>query len=163
MKVNRVVFDEKYETMKKKKFIKTFTTPAHEAGERYNLNPVVILAQSALESGWGQSQLAVRYNNFFGITAYGQPNQFWMGESVSLGKNSLMFRAYDTPQQSFLDYARLIRSAYPAAAELTSHPEAFARAISTSKYISEVNGDNREAYQQTLCQLCRQIEKMLKD
>jgi len=148
--------------MKKKPFISTFLSPAREAGKEFRLNPVVILAQSALESGWGQSRLAQRYHNFFGITAYGQPSRFWNGEAAMLGKNSLQFRVYDTPRDSFLDYARLIRAAYPKAAELTHDPVAFARAISASKYISEVNGDNREAYCVALSRLCSQIAPMIK-
>jgi len=145
--------------MKKEEvFIRAFMPLAREAGAAYGLNPVVILAQAALESGWGGSRLATGYHNFFGITAYGPVNEQWTGEAVSLGKNSLLFRAYPTARESFLDYARLIRQAYPIAAELTGDPEAFARAISSSRYISEVNGDDREAYRVALCRLCRQIQ-----
>lgn len=148
--------------MHRQEFISRFRTEAEQAGKEYVINPTVILAQAALESGWGKSRLATAYNNFFGITAYGPSNTMWTGESVSLGKNSLLFRAYRTPSESFLDYARLIRQAYPKVAELSGNTEAFAQAISCSKYISEVNGDNREAYRLTLCRLCRQIGKMLK-
>ena len=59
-----------------------------------------------------------------------------------------------------MDYARLIRSVYPFAADVSDDPKAFARKIAYSKYISEVNGDNREAYRILLIKLCRQIEKI---
>ena len=34
----------------------------------------------------------------------------------------------------------------------------YAKAIAYSPYISELNGDNRERYRETLVQLCREIE-----
>jgi len=157
------VHSENPTAMKKKAFIETYHSPAMKAGELFGINPVVILSQSALESGWGQSALAVRYSNFFGITAYGPNSAYWHGEAVRLGANSLMFRVYEDAENSFLDYARLIREVYPHAASLSYDPAAFARTMSQSKYISEVNGDNREAYNRTLRLLCEQIGRLLKD
>ena len=43
--------------MHKKEFIQQFLPAAQAAGEHYKLNPVVILAQAAVESGWGESDL----------------------------------------------------------------------------------------------------------
>ena len=39
--------------------------------------------------------------------------------------------------------------------------KAFARKIAYSKYISEVNGDNRAAYQALLVKVCRKISKLI--
>lgn len=110
--------------------------------------------------GLGTERLAREHHNFFGITAYGKKNVWWKGEGIELGVHSLRFRVYDTPQDSFMDYARLIRHAYTPAADVSNNPQAFARSISYSRYISEVNGDNREAYRILLIKLCRQIEKI---
>ncbi len=148
--------------MKKKIFIDTYLPLAQEAGEAFNLNPVVILAQSAIESGWGTSVLSTQFNNFFGITGYGNKNNYWPGYLVKLNSNSLEFRAYRNATESFFDYGRLIRSAYPTAAEMSFYPEAFAKEIAYSKYISEVNGDDRETYQYSLVSLCKTIEYQLK-
>ena len=52
---------------------------AKKAGERFKMDPLVILSQGAFESAWGTSALATKYNNFFGITAGGKPNEFWKG------------------------------------------------------------------------------------
>ena len=41
-----------------------------EAEERYQINALYLIAQSALESSWGRSQIAKDKNNFFGIGAY---------------------------------------------------------------------------------------------
>lgn len=154
--------------MTKQEFIKQYLSPAQQAGETFGINPVIILAQSAIETGWGESTLAQVHNNFFGITAYGRPNAFWKGAKTNLSdgdtaKASLSFRCYKTPEDSFMDFARLIHTAYPVAASLSNHPAAYAKEIAYSKYISEVNGDNRAAYQQMLVSICKNIERSITD
>lgn len=145
--------------MKQIEFLSSLLPLARKAGEAFRINPVVILAQAAIESGWGQSDLSTLHCNYFGITAYGKKNVWWKGEGIKLGSHSLRFRVYDTPGDSFMDYARLIRHAYPGAADVSNDPQAFARKISCSKFISEVNGDNREAYRLLLVKISRQIKK----
>lgn len=147
--------------MKKALFIKNYLPLAKEAGDAFNLNPVVILAQGAIESGWGMSTLSTQFNNFFGITGYGKKNDYWPGYLVKLHSRSLEFRAYPDARSCFHDYARLIRSTYPAAADMSYYPEVFAREIAYSKYISEVNGDDRETYRTSIISLCQSIEKEL--
>lgn len=72
--------------MKKKEFVQAHLPSAIRAGDTFNLNLVVILAQVAIESGWGQSNLASIHHNFFGITAYGKKNECWVGTSVCLSE-----------------------------------------------------------------------------
>ncbi len=144
--------------MLKKEFIALCTPLAVKAGAAFRINPVVIVAQAAIETGWGQSVLAVQYHNYFGITAYGKPNVWWHGAKAQLSEDSLSFRSYPDPADSFMDYARLIRNAYPRAADQSFQPAAFAKEIAYSKYISEVNGDNREAYRKMLISICKQMD-----
>ena len=132
--------------MTKQDFVNKFYPAAKAAGAEFHLNPVVVLAQAAIESGWGESKLS-SYNNFFGITAYGRINNYWHGGKIQLAENGLTFRRYDTMENSFMDYCRLIRGSYRTSADLSFHPAAFAKSIAYSKYISEVNGDNRASYQ----------------
>ncbi|HML70024.1 MAG TPA: glucosaminidase domain-containing protein [Macellibacteroides fermentans] len=132
--------------MTKQDFVNKFYPAAKAAGAEFNINPVVILAQAAIESGWGESKLST-YNNFFGITAYGRINNYWHGGKIQLAEDGLTFRRYDTMENSFMDYCRLIRGSYRTSADLSFHPAAFAKSIAYSKYISEVNGDNRASYQ----------------
>ena len=132
--------------MTKQDFVNKFYPAAQAAGAEFNINPVVVLAQAAIESGWGESKLST-YNNFFGITAYGRINNYWHGGKIQLAENGLTFRRYDTMENSFMDYCRLIRGSYRTSADLSFHPAAFAKSIAYSKYISEVNGDNRASYQ----------------
>lgn len=130
--------------MKQSEFFSSLLPLARKAGEAFRINPAVILAQAAIESGWGQSDLASEHHNYFGLTAYGRSNVWWKGASIELGAHSLRFRTYDSPGDSFMDYARLIRSVYPFAAD-----------------VSEVNGDNRAAYQALLVKVCRKISKLI--
>ena len=132
--------------MTKQDFVNKFYPAAQAAGAEFNINPVVVLAQAAIESGWGESKLS-SYNNFFGITAYGRINNYWHGGKIQLAEDGLTFRRYDTMENSFMDYCRLIRGSYRTSADLSFHPAAFAKSIAYSKYISEVNGDNRASYQ----------------
>ena len=59
-----------------------------------------------------------------------------------------------------MDYGRLIRHAYADAADVSYKPAAFALKIGYSKYISEVNGDNREAYRRMLVSISQSITKL---
>ena len=52
-------------------FFKNSLHAALAAGAAFNMNPTMILAQAAFESGWGMSKLATGSNNYFGLTAYG--------------------------------------------------------------------------------------------
>ena len=144
-------------------FVKNSLQAAVSAGASFNMNPTVILAQAAFESGWGMSKLATGSNNYFGLTAYGCSNQYWHGgkTTVNTGSYSLDFRRYDTRENSFLDFARLIRSAYPRAYHFSFQPEAYAKEIAYSPYISEQNGDNRDLYRRNIIALEAEIGKQL--
>ena len=146
--------------MEKHLFVKIYGEAARMAGELFGMNPVVILAQGAIESGWGESVLAVKYHNLFGITGYGVANAYWHGGKTDLGQGGLLVRRYDTPEHSFMDFARLISSAYPQAAAVSFYPEAYAQEIAYSRYISEVNGDNRAAYCRMLRMIAVDIRRM---
>ncbi|NYI50817.1 glucosaminidase domain-containing protein [Macellibacteroides fermentans] len=146
--------------MTKQDFVNKFYPAAKAAGAEFNINPVVILAQAAIESGWGESKLST-YNNFFGITAYGRINNYWHGGKIQLAEGGLTFRRYDTMENSFMDYCRLIRGSYRTSADLSFHPAAFAKSIAYSKYISEVNGDNRASYQILMEKLSASIATLI--
>lgn len=145
----------------KQAFVSRYLPAAVQAAGRFKMNPAILLAQAAIESGWGESHLCRTCNNFFGITGYGAPNVYWNGDKTPLsdegGASHLQFRVYATSDDSFMDFARLIRAAYPLAASLSYHPRAYAKEIAYSRYISEVNGDNRAAY----CSMLVSIERHL--
>lgn len=147
--------------MTKKEFVKVYYSLAEKAGRKYNLNPTVILAQAANESGWGGSYGARVRKNFFGITAYGSTNEYWNGaKSASQTNPNLIFRIYKTELDSFMDFARLISSKYKSAALVSKDSTQYAKAIAYSPYISEQNGDNRPAYQKAITDNSSYIDSM---
>jgi flagellum-specific peptidoglycan hydrolase FlgJ len=147
--------------MTKEEFVKTYYSLAEVAGKKYNLNPTVILAQAAHESGWGGSYAARIRKNFFGITAYGSTNEYWNGaKSASQTNPNLIFRIYKTEQDSFMDFARLISTKYKTAASVSNDSTQYAKAIAYSPYISEQNGDNRPVYQKAITDNSSYIDSM---
>ena len=124
---------------------------AKKAGDRFKIDPLVILAQGSFESAWGTSNLSTKHNNFFGITAGGKPNEFWKG-GVYQAQNQykLKFRTYASAQDSFNDFARLIATNYKAAHAVATDYKLYAEKIAHSPYISEKNGDNRISYMKGL-------------
>lgn len=150
-------------TAQQVRFVKDSLQAAVSAGAAFNMNPSVILAQAAFESGWGTSRLATGSNNFFGLTAYGCSNGYWHGgkTEVKTDSYSLDFRRYDTRANSFLDFARLIRSSYRTAWQVSNTPEAYAREIAYSPYISELNGDDRETYRRSLVQIEKTVRAII--
>ncbi len=149
-------------TSKKTKFVKQLFEAACEAAKAFDLNPSIILAQAAIESGWGESSMATTCNNYFGIIACGKPNNYWHGGKSKTTSRGLCFRRYATPVDSFMDYGRLLRVQYPREAELSFYPESFAQAISYSAYISETNGDDRPRYRKMLISIEQDIREIIK-
>jgi len=135
---------------KREIYVNTYYHPAQKVGREFKLNPIVILAQGALESGWGTSKLARESNNFFGITAYGSPNAYWKGAKRISTSSGLPFRVYDSVENGFRDFAHLITKKYKEAAKASDSVTEYARLIANSPYINEKNGDNRSLYKQII-------------
>ncbi len=115
----------------KSKFVEKLMPLAKEIGAAAGLNPVAIVAQAALETGWGRHTPGG--SNLFGIKAGGS----WKGGSVSAmspeernGRTAMersSFRAYSGIRESMQDYADLItgNSRYAKAAGAGSVDEYF--------------------------------------
>ncbi len=100
-------------------FIATMLPMAEKAAKRLGVEPRFLVAQAALETGWGKSMIKQKdgsnSHNLFGIKANG-----WSGESAKVttteyvnGKATKQvagFRAYDSFEQSFNDYVRLLEN-----------------------------------------------------
>lgn len=144
-------------------YLKQCREAAEEAGRCFDMNPRVILAQGALESGWGTSVLATDHRNFFGIMGYGAANAYWHGQRAILegASGPHYFRRYASVKESFKDFARLVHIGYHRAWCLSRQPEAYAREMAYSPYISELNGDNRELYRRNLIALEEEIGRIL--
>jgi flagellar protein FlgJ len=95
----------------------------------------ITVAQAALESAWGNSQLALKANNYFGIKAHGDAESIAMlttevvnGKSVKLVAR---FAAYPDMVACFADRDRIITqlACYQDARANASDPELFARCL----------------------------------
>jgi peptidoglycan hydrolase FlgJ len=119
---------------------------AKRAADVLGVDPRLLLAQAALETGWGRSAAGdAAANNFFGIKA----GASWQGpravrftveheDGTAVSKRE-PFRAYATPAESFADYVELMSRSprYRAALESASDAEAFARAVSSAGYATD--------------------------
>lgn len=59
--------DPRISSQEKQAFISRLIPIAEQEQQKYHLLASITIAQAALESDWGQSQLASKYNNLFGI------------------------------------------------------------------------------------------------
>jgi peptidoglycan hydrolase FlgJ len=135
----------------KEAFLRTLRPHAEQAAREIGVDPSALLAQAALETGWGRSmpcnaQGACSFN-LFGIKAGSQ----WSGASVNVPtlefesgipvRKVERFRAYDSPADSFRDYAALIAgsSRYANARGTGDNVEAFAAALQQGGYATDPN------------------------
>jgi hypothetical protein len=95
--------------MTPEEFQRSFMPYAQGVSQRTGLDPRLVLAQAALETGYGRS---APNNNFFGIKSHGQSGgsnlmtqEFENGRMVSRPQS---FRGYEGPEQSFQGYADFI-------------------------------------------------------
>jgi len=109
----------------------------------------LLLAQSALETGWGQRQILNADGspsfNLFGIKAQTD----WKGNSTDITtteyrqgipmKERASFRAYDSYQDSFADYAQFLKSneRYESAMQHSDNPKAFASQLQNAGYATD--------------------------
>jgi flagellar protein FlgJ len=132
-------------------FLRTMRPHAEKAAREIGVDPDALLAQAALETGWGRSvpcnaQGECSYN-LFGIKAGSQ----WSGSTVNVPtlefesgipvRKVERFRAYDSPADSFRDYAALIRdsSRYASARGAGDNVAAFASALQQGGYATDPN------------------------
>jgi Mannosyl-glycoprotein endo-beta-N-acetylglucosaminidase len=91
---------------RKKQFLDSLAPAAMEHGARIGVDPRIILAQAAQETGWGR---AAPGNNYFGIKSHGQGGgQSFATHEVINGNRVAMndsFRQFASPADSVAGYA----------------------------------------------------------
>ena len=89
-------------------YIKNYRDIAVREMKRYHIPASITLAQGLLESGAGQSTLARKSNNHFGIKCGGD----WRGPTVSHDDDARgeCFRAYKHPEESYEDHSKFLAS-----------------------------------------------------
>ena len=136
-------------------FIADVWPHARAAGERLGVDPELLVAQAALETGWGESVMRRPDGrpsfNFFGIKADPQ----WRGDRVLkqtlefrdgvAQKTTEPFRAYSSVADGFADYVRLIGNSarYGEARAVSSDPTNYAQALQRAGYATDPNYANK--------------------
>lgn len=99
------------EDKKRMDFIEDVREGAYKNYETYGVLPSISLAQAILESGWGDSELASRYNNLFGIKA----DPSWSGNKVKMETKENYddtidgyFRVYKNKAESIRDHGEFL-------------------------------------------------------
>jgi len=132
-------------------FIQSLLPAAEKAAASLGLEPLALIAQAALETGWGQRMFkngsGQNSNNLFGIKA--QAN--WQGQVAVVDtleyrqgvaqKEKARFRAYDSAEQSLHDYVDLIQSnpRYQAALSVASDTKAYFQRLQAAGYATDPN------------------------
>ena len=151
------------EYKKKIEYFKAAAPEAVVAGERLGVDPKLLLTQTALESGWGKSGLAVQANNLAGVKARpGQP--FVEAESAEgYGPNERMvkskFVAYPSKGSFFEDWSGFLKNKRYAEALKQKDPDAYARTIGKAGYYT---GD-QNVYANNMKRIYKDIDKMMLD
>jgi flagellar protein FlgJ len=129
-------------------FVQTFAPHAIEAAKKLGVSVRALLAQAALETGWAKhmpAQGSTNSFNMFGIKA----GNSWDGKRVNVPtleyENGVAvrkrdsFRAYESPSQSFQDYADMVASSprYASAVGRGDDIAGFAHALVRGGYATD--------------------------
>lgn len=128
-------------------FLEKLSGVARSTAEALGLSPHLLLAQAALETGWGRKAIkdaaGQESYNLFGIKA----GRHWTGKTVAVTTTEYIhgvpqkkvesFRAYDSFAESFADYARLIKQRYGEAMAQGATAEGFGRALQANGYATD--------------------------
>ncbi|MDH5545538.1 MAG: flagellar assembly peptidoglycan hydrolase FlgJ [Gammaproteobacteria bacterium] len=131
------------------RFIHSMWPHAQKAAKELNLNPEVLIAQAALETGWGKHVIHKRdgesSHNLFNIKA----DNRWDGDSISRNtmefikgkpeKERAQFRAYASVKQSFDDYVNFLKTSdrYQSALKHGNDPVRFVKELQAAGYATD--------------------------
>lgn len=95
------------QNLTRKEYIEKYKDLAIRQMKAYGIPASIILAQACLESGNGNSRLAVRGNNHFGIKCHN-----WKGKTIRRtdDEKGECFRKYDSVEDSFRDHSDFLRT-----------------------------------------------------
>ena len=130
-------------------FINKMWPQAQQAAQELGVDAKVLLAQSALETGWGkhvmQNKAGQSSHNLFGIKA----SRGWEGKTVSVqtveyengvaSKKQATFRAYDSYAESFNDYVQFLKQnpRYQDALSKVDSNEGFVKGLQKAGYATD--------------------------
>ncbi len=147
--INSPAVPSAYNAATQQDFVNQMTPHALKAGSSSGVPPELMLSQAALESGWGKRQILMpdgtSSHNLFGIKAGAN----WQGKVAEVVtteyKNGVAqkkvekFRAYDSYEEAFRDYARMISSnpRYAGVMQQSGSPIGMAQALQNAGYATD--------------------------
>lgn len=96
--------------MTQSEFVQRYWPLAVKVTQGTKILPGTVITAAGVESGWGNSKLASQYNNFFGFTADNSPNVPRVYMCNSQGQDCHYYKTYNSAEDSFRDYIRLLTS-----------------------------------------------------
>ncbi len=136
-------------------FIQTMRPHAERAAREIGVDPDLLIAQAALETGWGKKVIrhpdGSNSHNLFGIKA----SHGWKGDSVNVGsleyrngvvrKEVSAFRSYSSFTESFKDYVEFIKTQprYENAINQAGNRKAYIRGLQSAGYATDPNYANK--------------------
>jgi hypothetical protein len=125
--------------MTREEYIRTFSDLAMKEMVRVGIPASITLAQACLESNNGNSSLAVKANNHFGIKCHE-----WTGKKIYHNDDSRheCFRSYSSPYESYMDHSEFLTSSSRYAALFELKPQDYrgwAKGLKQSGYATASN------------------------
>ena len=84
-------------------FIKEVAPAAQREQRKYHISASITIAQAGLESNWGRSRLAAKYNNLFGIKANSKRNRVRMYTTENVNGKTIKVKQYFQTYDSWAD------------------------------------------------------------
>ncbi|WP_223504629.1 flagellar assembly peptidoglycan hydrolase FlgJ [Pseudomonas sp. GL-RE-29] len=144
-------------------FVNTMLPMAKEAADRIGVDPRYLVAQAALETGWGKSVMRAQdgssSHNLFGIKA----GSSWQGDSAraitsefrngAMVRETAEFRSYGSYKDSFHDLVTLLQTnnRYQDVVKSADNPEQFVRELQKAGYATDPD------YASKISQIARQM------
>lgn len=98
-------------------FLNTIGPVAQQVAQENGIYASVMIAQAALESGWGNSALSTQGHNLFGVKWNGTGNYVMMPTQEYYGGQwhtiNAKFQSYNSYYDSLTGYAKLIKNNFP--------------------------------------------------
>lgn len=132
-------------------FISALLPQAKEAAEKLGVDPMAMVAQAAVETGWGkyvmQGKDGKTSHNLFGVKA----DHRWQGDKTTVEtleykqgvaqKQKAHFRSYGSYSDSMHDYASFIKNSprYSQAVEGAKDPQAYFSSLQKAGYATDPN------------------------
>jgi len=163
MAVNKVESKSRFDDPKQ--FVESMMPYANKAAKVLGVDPTVLIAQAALETGWGKKVIRNSLgssNNLFNIKA----DRSWKGDKIASQtlefhddvpvKQNAVFRSYDSYEDSFNDFVRFLNQnpRYETTLSQNNNAESFIRGIHRAGYATDPN------YSEKVLQVKQRIDSM---